>query len=67
MNARIEAINSGPNGRTFIVLDSGQTWTIEENDGWLSKGDAVTIKRAAMGAFKLTTPANHTYYVRRVQ
>jgi hypothetical protein len=67
IDVRIEAINSGPNGRTFIVLDSGETWTINENDGWLSKGDAVTIKRAAMGAFILTTPSNHTYYVRRVQ
>jgi hypothetical protein len=67
IDARIEAINSGANGRTFIVLDSGQTWTMEENDGWLSKGDAVTIKRAAMGSFILTTHSNHTYYVRRVQ
>jgi hypothetical protein len=67
IDARIEAINSGANGRTLIVLDGDQTWTVEENDGWLSKGDAVTIKRAAMGSFILTTHSNHTYYVRRVQ
>jgi hypothetical protein len=66
MKARIEAINSGPNGQTYIVLDSGQTWTIGENDGWLSKGDAVTIKRVALGAFLLTAPSNHTYHVRRL-
>jgi hypothetical protein len=67
IKARIEAINSGPNGQTLIVLDSGQTWTMLENDGWLSKGDAVTIKRAALGAFLLTAPSNHSYHVRRVR
>ena len=66
IKARVEAINSGPNGQTYIVLDSGQTWSMGENDGWLSKGDAVTIKRAALGAFLLTAPSNHSYHVRRV-
>jgi phospholipase A1 len=67
IKARIDAINSGPNGQTYIVLDSGQTWIMGENDGWLSKGDAVTIKRAALGAFLLTAPSNHSYHVRRVR
>jgi hypothetical protein len=67
IKARVEAINSGPNGQTYIVLDSGQTWTMGANDGWLSKGDAVTIKRAALGSFLLTAPSNHSYHVRRVQ
>jgi hypothetical protein len=67
IKARIEAISSGPNGQTFIVLDSGQTWTMAENDGWVSKGDRVTIKRAALGSFLLTAPSNHSYHVRRVQ
>jgi len=66
IKARIDAINSAPNGQTYIVLDSGQTWIMRENDGWLSKGDAVTIKRAALGAFLLTAPSNHSYHVRRV-
>lgn len=66
IKARIDAVNSGPNGQTLIVLDSGQTWTTGENDGWLSKGDTVTIKRATMGAFLLLVPSNHTYHVRRV-
>jgi len=66
IKARVEAINSGPNGQAYIVLDSGQTWLIGENDGWISKGDEVTIKRAALGAFLLTAPSNHSYHVRRV-
>ena len=66
IKARIEAINSGPNGQTYIVLDSGQTWSIGENDGWLSEGDPVTIKRVTLGAFLLMAPSNHSYHVRRV-
>jgi hypothetical protein len=66
IKARIAAINSG-NGQTYIVLDSGQTWTMGENDGWLSKGDEITIKRAALGSFLLTSTTNHTYHVRRVR
>jgi hypothetical protein len=66
IEARVEAINSSANGQTYIVLDSGQTWSMRENDGWLSKGDMVTIKRAALGAFLLTAPSNHLYHVRRV-
>lgn len=66
IKARVEAINTGLNGQTYIVLDSGQTWSMGENDGWLSKGDAVTIKRAALGAFLLMAPSNHSYHVRRV-
>lgn len=67
IKARIAAISPGPNGQTYLVLDSGQTWTMGENDGWLSTGDAVTIKRAALGSFLLTAPSNHSYHVRRVQ
>ena len=67
IKARITAINPRPNGQTYLVLDSGQIWTMGENDGWLSTGDAVTIKRAALGSFLLTAPSNHSYHVRRVQ
>jgi hypothetical protein len=67
VKARITAISSDPNGQTYIVLDSGQKWEVTDNDGWLSKGDTVTIKRAALGSFLLKTPANHSYSVRRVR
>ncbi|HEY6618301.1 MAG TPA: hypothetical protein VIY68_02040 [Steroidobacteraceae bacterium] len=67
IKARVESINTGANGRTSIVLDSGQTWTMGENDGWLLRGDTVTIKRVSFGAFLLMAPSNHSYHVRRLQ
>jgi hypothetical protein len=67
IDARITTIDSNADGQTYILLDSGQTWVVSENDGWLSKGDAITIKRASLGAYLLTGRSNHFYYVRRIQ
>ena len=65
--AHISIVSSDQAGRTFVVLDSGQTWTVMDSDGRLSSGDAVTIKRAALGSFLMLTPSNHSYRVRRVK
>jgi hypothetical protein len=65
--AHISSVSSGQIGQTFVVLDSGQTWTVLDNDGRLSAGDAVTIKRAALGSFLMKTPSNHSYRVRRIR
>ncbi|HEY2779343.1 MAG TPA: hypothetical protein VGI90_01100 [Steroidobacteraceae bacterium] len=65
--AHISSVSSGQIGQTFVVLDSGQTWTVLDNDGRLSAGDAVTIKRAALGSFLMVTPSNHSYRVRRIR
>jgi hypothetical protein len=56
-------------GRTYVVLDNGQTWsfTDAEEDARLGPGDPVTIKHAALGSFVMTTASRHTYHVRRTQ
>ncbi|HEV7358831.1 MAG TPA: hypothetical protein VGN99_12625 [Steroidobacteraceae bacterium] len=65
--AHISIVSSDQTGRTFVVLDSGQTWAVMDSDGRLNSGDAVTIKRAALGSFLMLTPSNHSYRVRRVK
>jgi hypothetical protein len=50
-----------------MALDNDQRWAVEDNDGRLSVGDAVRIKRAAMGSFLMITASNHTYRVRRTK
>jgi hypothetical protein len=56
-------------GRTYVILDNGQTWsfTDAEEDARLGPGDPVTIKHAALGSFLMTTSSRHTYHVRRTQ
>jgi hypothetical protein len=65
--AQISIVSSDQSGRTLVVLDNGETWTVMDNDGRLSSGDAVTIKRAALGSFLMLTRANHSYRVRRIK
>jgi hypothetical protein len=63
----ISIVSSDQAGRTLVVLDSGETWSVMDNDGRISSGDAVTIKRAALGSFLMMTPSNHSYRVRRIK
>jgi hypothetical protein len=51
---------------TYVVLDNGQTWKSTDGDMNLNQGEAVTIKRAALGSFLLTS-ANNSYHVRRIR
>ncbi len=67
MQARIMSVTRYEPGHASIVLDNDQRWVVNEDDGRLSPGDQVTIKRAAMGSYMLLSPANHTYHVRRMR
>jgi hypothetical protein len=66
ITAHIAAVSAGQSGQATIVLDSGQTWAVSDNDGRLAMGDAVTIKKATLGAFLMMTPSNHSYRVKRL-
>jgi hypothetical protein len=65
--AHIAVVSSDKLGHTTVVLDSGQTWTVLDDDGRLSAGDAVRIKRAALGSYLMFGPSNHSYSVRRTR
>jgi hypothetical protein len=67
MAAHISSVSADQLGRTFVVLDEGGTWSVLDNDGRLSSGDAVTIKRGAMSSFLMFTPSNHSYWVHRIK
>jgi hypothetical protein len=54
-------------GNVDMSLDNGQSWTFHDPDVLLRSGDAVTIRRAALGSFLMTTPRRHTYRVQRTQ
>ncbi|MEP6885789.1 MAG: hypothetical protein ABJC66_13665 [Gammaproteobacteria bacterium] len=67
IQARIASIAENRTGGAQLVLDNGQAWTFTDNDGRVSAGDAITIKRASLGSFIMTAPSNHTYHVHRIQ
>jgi len=49
-----------------LVLDNGQIWVFTEPDPRVRPGDAVTIKRAALGSFLMKTPSRRSYRVERL-
>lgn len=54
-------------GRPVVRLDNTQSWELlDELDPLLSPGDKVTIRRATMGSFLLTTPTKRMHRVRRI-
>jgi hypothetical protein len=54
-------------GSLIFVLANGQRWMqISGTDPLLKKGDAVTIKRAALGSFQMIMPSGRSAKVRRV-
>ena len=65
--ANISILSSDQKGATFVVLDNGETWSVADSDGWLATGQAVRIKRAAMGSYLMLIPSNHSYHVRRLK
>jgi hypothetical protein len=68
LTARVTGFRKGPDGRPRVLLDNGQSWEYEEDgDYLLAVGDSVTIQRASLGSFLLTTPAKLVHRVRRIR
>jgi hypothetical protein len=68
LTARVTGFRKGPDGRPRVLLDNGQSWEYEEDgDYLLAVGDSVTIERASLGSFLLTTPAKLVHRVRRIR
>ncbi len=54
-------------GNVFVVLDNGQSWTYTDAGGPPQAGGEVTIRRASLGSYLLTTPSHHTFRAQRTQ
>jgi hypothetical protein len=67
IKARVVKVTASQFGAVNVLLDNGQTWALNEPNEQLAAGDAVTIKRAALGSFLMSTPAKKSYRVRRMQ
>lgn len=63
---KIVRLGRSSNGRLTVTLDRGGLWEIDEPDLVLANGDSVTIKRAVLGSFLMTTPSGRTHRVRRL-
>jgi hypothetical protein len=51
----------------FVLLDNGQMWAYQGDDGRLRPGDPITIKRASLGSFIMLTQSRRSYHVTRTR
>jgi hypothetical protein len=66
IDALVKSIGQSASGRMLITLDNGQSWELDSPDVLLAAGSAVSIQRAALGSFLLTTSLKRTHRVRRI-
>jgi hypothetical protein len=69
ISGSVTSLHRGDDGMIQIELDSGQVWRQQDADVRLmvSKGDTVTIVRAAMGTFRLTDKTGRFARFKRVR
>jgi hypothetical protein len=69
LEARVAQIAMSADGSAIIVLDNDQSWRQISGSATLllKVGDAVVIRRAALGSFRLATPNGRSAKVKRVR
>ena len=67
VSGHVIAFGNRTNGKRTLVLEGGGVWELIQDDPVLAVGDLVTIRRAALGSFLLTTPGKRVHRVRRLQ
>jgi hypothetical protein len=68
ITAHVTAISTLPRGELQIELDNGQVWRqVDPHELLLHTGDSVTIARAALGTFRMTTSTGRVSKVQRVR
>jgi hypothetical protein len=65
--AGVVALGHSAGGRMTVTLDGGALWEmLDDGDPLLAVGDTVTVKRAALGSYLMSTPSKRTHRVRRL-
>ena len=67
IKARVTQITTDRQYNVHVTLDNGQVWTFNASDSPLRAGDAVTIKRSALGSYLLATADHHSWHAQRLQ
>ena len=67
LESRVVALGRNAGGRMTVTLDGGAVWEmLDDGDPLLAVGDAVTVKRAALGSYLMSTPTKRTHRVERL-
>lgn len=69
IEARVASVTHRRTRERVVTLDNGQVWLLTEvtSKGQLAAGDAVVVRRAALGSYMLVTPGRVHLRARRVE
>lgn len=69
IRANVAHVDYGAGGSRDVALDNGQVWRVVDaaSRGVLAEGDAIQVRKAALGSFMLVTRAGVPLRVRRVR
>jgi len=67
IQAKVTRVDADQWGHVRVSLDNGQAWAFTSMNPMVREGEAVTIKRGAIGSFLLTTASHHTYRTERAE
>lgn len=67
IKGRIARVSYDAYGRETVALEDGPVWQLAGSDALLVSGDSVTIERAALGSFVMTTPSGRQHRVKRLR
>ncbi len=65
--AHVVAGSADRQGNVFVTLDNGQAWTYPDQYGPPAVGSEVTIRRASLGSYLLSTSSHHLYRAQRTK
>lgn len=63
----VVALGVSASGNPTVTLEGGQLWVLDEPDPLLAIGDRVSIHRAALGSFLMSTPSGRRHRVVRLR
>jgi hypothetical protein len=66
ITAKVVALKYDASGHEILSLEGGPVWQLDGSDALLASGDSVTIKRAALGSYIMTTPSGRVHRVHRL-
>ncbi|MES2683848.1 MAG: hypothetical protein V4650_10045 [Pseudomonadota bacterium] len=67
ITSRIARLQESRNGQRTITLENGQVWQLDGSRGALDEGDAITVRKAALGGHMAVTPAGVRLRASRLQ
>ena len=67
LDSRVVRLDEDRHGQRIITLANGQVWQGDGSQGLLSEGDAISLRKAALGSHMLVTPAGVRLRVTRLR